>query len=182
MRFSKIASTMVFLGAMVALAPSAYAQDGKMSLGGGYQYLHMSNSGGSLDRNGFFVDFTGALPQKTGSVSWAWTGELTDTFKDGHTFTISGGAQGSWEMNPQVKPFVDAQIGIVSEGGSESNANTDAAFLFVIGGGVKIPLMGQKFSILTKLDYMRAFYGDDHGGGQNFFRLGIGVAIPLPLK
>jgi hypothetical protein len=180
-RFSKIVSTLVFLGAMVALAPSAHAQE-KMAVGGGYQYLHLSNSGASKDTNGFFVDLTGGLPQKTGPFSWAWIGELTGNYKDGHAYTYSGGGVGSWEMNPKVKPFVNIQIGGITQGGGPTNASSDSAFLLWLGGGAKIPLTGQKFSILVKLDYGRAFYSNDHGGGQNLFRLGIGASLPLPLK
>ena len=61
---------LVFLGAMVALAPSAHAQE-KMAVGGGYQYAHISfKEGDGINTNGFFVDFTGGLPQKTGPFSW----------------------------------------------------------------------------------------------------------------
>ena len=180
MRFSKIVSTMVFLGAMAALAPSAHAQE-KMAVGGGYQYAHISfKEGDPVDTNGFFVDFTGGLPQKTGPFSWAWIGELTGNYKDGHAYTYHGGGVGSFEMNQQVKPFIDIQIGGITEGGD--GGDSSSAFLFVIGGGAKFPLPGQKFNILLKLDYMRAFYGDDKGGGQNIFRLGIGASLPLPIK
>ena len=175
---------MVFFGAIVALAPSAYAQE-KMALGGGYQYLHVSNNGTSVNTNGFFVDFTGNLPQKTGMFSWAWIGELTGNYRSdegGHAYTYSGGGVGSFEANAQVKPFVDIQIGGITQGGGSSNASSDSAFLLWLGGGANLPLKGQKFSVRVKLDYGRAFYSDDHGGGQNLFRLGVGATIPIPFK
>ena len=163
---------------MFALAaPAAHAQE-KMSLGGGYQYLHISFSeGDGVNTNGFFIDFTGNLPSKTGPFSWAWTGEFTGNYKDGHAYTYQGGARGSWEMSQAAKPFITIEIGGITEAGD--GEDSASAFLFDIGGGVKIPLSGQKFSILLKLDYLRAFYDDDHGGGQNIFRLGIGATIPL---
>ena len=84
-------------------------------------------------------------------------------------------------MNQQVKPFINIQIGGITEGGGGGDSSS-SAFLFEIGGGAKFPLPGQKFNILLKLDYLRAFYGDNDGGGQNIFRLGIGASLPLPLK
>jgi hypothetical protein len=110
-------------------------------------------------------------------------GELTGNYGGGgHAYTYTVGGKGLWNEKPQVKPFFDIQIGGITEGGSSSNASSDSAFLFWIGGGARIPLNGQKFDILVKLDYGKAMYNDDHGGGQNIFRLGIGAAIPLPLK
>jgi len=81
-------------------------------------------------------------------------------------------------MSQAVKPFLTIEIGGITEGGDEGE-DSASAFLFDIGGGVKIPLSGQKIGIVLKLDYLRAFYGDDNGGGQNIFRLGIGATIPL---
>ena len=172
---------MVFLGAMVALAPAAHAQG--LALGAGYQYLHLSSSGDNANANGFFVDLSGDLNKKTGMFSWGWIGELTGNYdKGGHAYTYSGGGVGSFDANPQVKPFVDVQIGGITEGGSDSNSSSDSAFLLWLGGGANIPLKGQKFSIRVKLDYGRGFYNDDQGGGQNLFRLGIGATIPIPFK
>jgi hypothetical protein len=184
-KFSKIVSTVVLAAGMFAVAaPAAHAQDEKLGFGGGYQYMHISNGSEGINTNGFFLDVTGGLPQRTGPFSWAWTGELTGNYKDGHAYTYTGGGIGSWQMNPKVKPFIDVQLGGITEGGGEGNANSDSAFLLLLGGGAKIPLMGQKFDILVKLDYGRAFYSDtsEHAGGQNIFRLGIGASFPLPLR
>jgi hypothetical protein len=179
-RFSKIVSTAVLAAGMFALsAPAARAQEA-LSLGGGYQYSHISFSeGDGVNTNGFFIDFTGSLPTKTGAFSWAWTGEFTGNYaEDGHAYTYLGGARGSWEMSQAVKPFLTLEIGGITEAGDEGG-DSSSAFLFDIGGGVRIPLSGQKFNVLLKLDYLRAFYGDNEGGGQNIFRLGVGASIPI---
>jgi hypothetical protein len=177
---------MVFFGAMAALAPSAHAQE-KMAVGAGYQFSHVSFSEGStagINLNGFFLDLSGGLPQKTGSVSWGWTGELTGGYSgtDGHAYTYTVGGKGFFDVNPKLKPYVELQIGGITEGGQASNASSDSAFLILLGGGARIPLMGQKFDALVKIDYGHAFYNTDHGGGQNIIRVGAGVAIPIPLK
>jgi hypothetical protein len=183
---------MVFFGAMVALAPSAHAQE-KLSLGAGYQFTHfnfpsdLANNVPGVNGNGFFLDLTGGIPQTAGPFNLAWTGELTGNYSgtDGHAYTYTVGGRGLWNrdlVEGKVKPFVDFQIGGVTEGGRSSNSSSDSAFLFWLGGGARFPLMGQKFDVLVKLDYGKAFYNDDHGGKQNIFRAGVGIALPLPLK
>jgi hypothetical protein len=181
-RSFKLVTSFVFAAAMVALAaPAAQAQDNQMSVSGGYQYFRFSQGGGDGEgANGFFVDLSGKLPTMNKGLAWGWLGELSGAYKDGgHAYTYSGGVRGTWEMNPQVMPFVQVQVGGTNFGGDQ---NSISAFIVDIGGGVKIPIMGQKFSVVAKVDYDRAFFSEDNGGGANYIRVGVGLAIPLPLK
>ena len=168
---------MVFLGAMVALAPSAHAgKDGRRRWVSVRAHLHSKKATPSTQTDSSWT--SPAASSKDRAFLRAWIGELTGNYKDGHALRPTAALVAL--KYQQVKPFIDIQIGGITEGGD--GGDSSSAFLFVIGGGAKFPLSGQKFNILLKLDYMRAFYGDDKGGGQNIFRLGIGASLPLPIK
>jgi hypothetical protein len=185
MRLTQIVSTVAIAGAMTfAGASVARAQD-PINLGVGYQFTHFSGDGFSDNAPaGFFVDVTGKLPNKSGMIAWNWLGEVSGAYKSEtgatfHNYTFGGGVRGSWDMNPQAMPFVQVEVGGVNQGGGGDSSN---AFMVDLGGGVKIPMMGKKFSIVGKVDYVRAFFSDANGGGENIVRVGGGVVFPINAK
>jgi hypothetical protein len=176
------------LSAVVA-APAA-AQTATTEVSAGYQFTRTS------DLNlpaGWYVDVAGNVAPMfavVGEVSGSYKSETiavgtssVDATVRLHTFM--GGVRVAARSNPKVVPFGQVLLGAARLSGGVTASgpavsvlaasDADTEFALQVGGGVNLMTSGS-FGVRLGADYRRIFIS---GGGENEFRLGVGVVVPF---
>ena len=167
---------------------SVSAQPPKVEVSGGYQVLR------ALDKTfpaGWYVDVAadlnpwfgivgevgGAYKSESRRISINRTADVTSKL---HTFMA--GVRLSARINPRIVLFhnvlvgaVHASVGTDAVGVSLSPAETKVALQPNIGVNLMIT---DKVGVRAAADYRRVFLGNDRGG-ENEFRVAVGVVLPF---
>lgn len=167
--------------ALTFLAMTSNAQNTpKADFGVGYAFVHVSQSGTSANLNGFnasiaynvtdSIGIVGDIGYYHGSPSGV---SLNDT-------SYAFGPRFSFRQSEKAVPFVQALFGgshlSASFGGFSGSVNP---FLFAFGGGVDVPLKGDKIAFRPEFDYVgqRA-----NGSTLNGVRIGAGIVFHIGQK
>ena len=173
-----------------AIAAPAGAQTATTELSGGYQFTRPPDLNLPL---GWYVDVSGNVAPMfaiVGEVSGAYKSETMEIGTSSidatvrlHTFM--GGVRLAARANPKVVPFGQVLLGAARLSGGVTASgpavsviaatDADTEFALQVGGGVNVMTSGH-FGVRLGADYRRIFISE---GGENEFRLVVGVVIPV---
>jgi hypothetical protein len=162
---------------MVLTAQPAHAQAaGSQDFSAGYQYTHISFTGGSDNiPAGWYASYTYPVA-KQGDAVWGVFGEVNGAYKNGGKLHVYGvGVRGTFTQSMQAKPYVEFLVGGATSSGGGSSTS---AFALQLGGGVDVPAVPDKVDIRIGVDYRREA-GDL---ASNDVRVIAGVVIPFGTK
>jgi outer membrane protein with beta-barrel domain len=152
----------------------------KADVGLGYAFVHVSQSGTSANLNGFsgsvaynvtdMIGIVGDIGYYHGSPSGV---SLNDT-------SYLFGPRFSFRKSDKATPFVQALFGgshlSAAFGGFSGSVNP---FAFAFGGGVDVPLKGDKIALRPEFDY---FGQRSNGSTLNGVRIGAGIVFHIGSK
>jgi outer membrane immunogenic protein len=167
--------------ALTLFAATSFAQNTpKADVGIGYAFLHVSASGSSANLNGFngsvaynvtdVIGIVGDFGYYHGSPSGV---SLNDT-------SYAFGPRFSFRNSDKAVPFVQALFGgshlSAAFGGASGSTNP---FLFAFGGGVDVPMKGDKIAFRPEFDYVGQ---RSNGTTLNGVRIGAGIVFNFGQK
>lgn len=167
--------------ALTLFAMTSRAQETpKADVGLGYAFVHVSANGASANLNGFngsvafnvsdMIGIVGDFGYYHGSPSGV---SLNDT-------SYAFGPRFSFRKSDKAVPFVQALFGgshlSASFGGTSGSVNP---FLYAFGGGVDVPLKGDKVSLRPEFDYVGQ---RTNGTTLNGVRIGVGFVFHIGQK
>lgn len=160
----KFVVLIVFLG---LLSLPLMAQEPKVEVFGGYQYLHLGGDFGSVNANGWDASLTGYLNNYFGV-----TGDFSGSYSNGsHVYSYSGGPVLAYREG-KVNPFVHVLVGGATFGGGSTSVN---AFSMAFGGGVDYKASRNISIRLADFDWV--YYHHNGVGESSNVRLTTGIVL-----
>jgi hypothetical protein len=154
------------------------AQDSsKGEVFGGYQFMHLSESGTSINANGFDFAGTGKFTKDIG-----FTADISGAYKtisgaSGHVYTYTFGPTYYVSPKETVSPFVHVLFGGTSVGGSVSGggSGSTSGFAMYIGGGVDAKVKKNIAIRVAQFDWLH--YSVNGVSGSSNVRLCFGAVF-----
>jgi len=164
----KFVVLIVFLG---LLSLPLMAQEPKVEVFGGYQYLYLGGDLGGLNTNGWDASLTGYLNNYFGV-----TGDFSGSYKSvagvsAHVYSYSGGPVLAYREG-KVNPFVHVLVGGATFGGAGTSVN---AFSMAFGGGVDYKASRNISIRLADFDWV--YYHHNGVGESSNVRLATGIVF-----
>jgi hypothetical protein len=167
--------------ALSLFAMTSQAQETpKADVGLGYAFVHVSASGTSANLNGFNGSIAFNATNVLGIVADIGYYHGSPSGVSLNDTSYAFGPRFSFRKSEKAVPYVQALFGgshlSAAFGGSSGSVNP---FLYAFGGGIDVPLKGEKVGLRPEFDYVGQ---RTNGTTLNGVRIGVGIVFHIGSK
>lgn len=168
---------LIGLSLFLAVSLPLMAQEWKADVFGGYQFMHLSQSGTTVNGNGFDAAVTAKLFGNLGATADISGAYKTISGTSGHVYTYTFGPTFYLSREGAVSPFVHALFGGTTAAGSISGAGSGSSngFAMFIGGGVDAKVKNNMAIRVAQFDWLH--YSVSGVSGSSNVRLSVGAVF-----